>query len=205
MKINDLNRLIMVCGIGLLTACASTSPTHFYTLEAQSQHSAVTNSTTTKKLLIGIGPLSLSALLDRSQIVTRTENNTIEMADFDQWAAPLKDNVIAVLSKNVATLQPNMIVRGYPWSVYGNMDYRVIIDITRFDTLRGKSVNLEANWAIMEEKNHTIVSNGQTKIEQRLNDEKYQSVAQGLSKLLSDFSQQIALALVQIMPKAVRE
>lgn len=200
MKINDLNRLIMACGISLLTACASTPPTHFYTLEAQSQHPAVTNSTTTKKLLIGIGPLSLPALLDRSQIVTRTENNTIEMADFDQWAAPLKENVIAVLSKNVATLKPNMTVRGYPWSVYGNMDYRVIIDITRFDTLRGKSVNLEANWAIMEEKNHTIVSNGQTKIEQRLNDEKYLSVAQGLSKLLSDFSQQIALALVQITP-----
>jgi uncharacterized lipoprotein YmbA len=144
--------------------------------------------------------LSLPALLDRRQIVNRTENNTIEMADFDQWAAPLKDNVIAVLSKNIATLQPNMMVRSYPWSVYGNMDYRVIIDITRFDTQRGKSVNLEANWTIMEEKSHTVVSTGQTKIEQRLNDENYNSVAQGLSKLLSDFSQQIALALVRITP-----
>jgi len=197
---NDLNRLILFCGIGMLTACASTPPTHFYTLEAQSRHPVVTNSTTAKKMLIGIGPLSLPALLDRRQIVNRTENNTIEMADFDQWAAPLKDNVIAVLSKNIATLQPNMMVRSYPWSVYGNMDYRVIIDITRFDTQRGKSVNLEANWAIMEEKNHTVVSTGQTKIEQRLNNENYNSVAQGLSKLLSDFSQQIALALVQLTP-----
>ena len=195
-----LSKLIIAGVIGLLTACASTPPTHFYTLEAQSQHQIVISSVNAKKLLIGIGPLSLPALLDRRQIVTRTENNNIEMADFDQWAAPLKDNVIAVLSKNVAILQSNMIIRPYPWSVYGNMDYRVIIDITRFDTQRGKSANLEANWAIMEEKNHTIISNGQTKVEQRLADESYKSVVQGLNKLLSDFSQQISLALVQVLP-----
>jgi uncharacterized lipoprotein YmbA len=144
------------------------------------------SATVAKKLLIGIGPLSLPTLLDRRHIVTRTENNSIEIADFDQWAAPLKDNIIAVLSKNVATLQPNMMVRGYPWSVYGDMDYRVIIDITRFETQRPKSVSLEANWAIMEEKNHKIINNGQTKIEQSLSNESYDSMAQGLSKLLSD-------------------
>jgi uncharacterized lipoprotein YmbA len=93
-----------------------------------------------------------------------------------------------------------MMVRGYPWSVYGDMDYRVIIDITRFETQRPKSVILEANWAIMDEKNHKIINNGQTKIEQSLSNESYDSMAQGLSKLLSDFSQQIALALVQITP-----
>ena len=195
-----LNELILVGVVGFLTACASTAPTHFYTLEPLSQHPARLSNTVTKKLLIGIGPLSLPALLDRRHIVTRTENNSIEIADFDQWAAPLKDNIIAVISKNVATLQPNIIVRGYPWSVYGDMDYRVIIDITRFDTQRGKSVSLDANWVIMEEKDHKIISNGQTKIEQPLSDESYDSIARGLSKLLSDFSQQIAVALVQITP-----
>jgi uncharacterized lipoprotein YmbA len=151
-----------------------------------------------KKRLIGIGPLSLPALLDRRQIVTRAENNSVKMAEFDQWAAPLKDNVLAVLSKNVATLQPDAIVRSYPWSVYGDVDYRVIIDISRFDTQLGKTANLEASWAIMEEKNHTIVSNGQANIKQPLNDASYASAAQALSKLLSEFSQKLSLALVQV-------
>jgi len=195
------NRFILLCVSALLSACASTPPTHFYTLESQSRTPVITTTASAKKPLIGIGPLSLPALLDRSQIVTRAENNSIEMAEFHQWAAPLQDNVIAVLSKNVATLQPNAIVRAYPWSVYGNVDYRVIIDISRFDTQLGKSVNLEASWAIMEEKNHTIVSNGQAKLEQRLNDASYNSAAQGLSKLLSEFSQQLSLALVQVQQK----
>jgi len=191
-----LNRFILLCVSALLSACAST-PTNFYTLESQSRPPAVTTIASAKKLLIGIGPLTLPALLDRKGIVTRAENNSVQIAEFDQWAAPLQNNVIAVLSKNVATLQPNAIVRAYPWSVYGNVDYRVIIDITRFDTQLGKSANLEASWAIMEEKNHTIISNGQTKLQQPLNDASYNSAAQGLSKLLSELSQQLSLALVQ--------
>ena len=194
------NRFIMLCVSALLTACAST-PTNFYTLESQSRPPAVTTKTGATKPLIGIGPLSLPALLDRRGIVTRSENNSVQIAEFDQWAAPLQNNVIAVLSKNVATLQPNAIVRAYPWSVYGNVDYRVIIDISRFDTQLGKSANLEASWAIMEEKNHTIVSNGQTKLEQRLSETSYNSAAQALSKLLSEFSQQLSMALVQVQQK----
>ena len=195
-----LNRFILLCVSALLSACAST-PTNFYTLESQSRPPAVTTTASAKKLLIGIGPLTLPALLDRKGIVTRAENNSVQIAEFDQWAAPLKDTVIAVLSKNVATLQPNAIVRAYPWSVYGNVDYRVIIDINRFDTQLGKSANLEASWAIMEEKNHTIISNGQTKLQQPLNDASYNSAAQGLSKLLSELSQQLSLALVQAQQK----
>ena len=195
-----LNRFILLCVSALLSACAST-PTNFYTLESQSRPPAVTTIASAKKLLIGIGPLTLPALLDRKGIVTRAENNSVQIAEFDQWAAPLQNNVIAVLSKNVATLQPNAIVRAYPWSVYGNVDYRVIIDITRFDTQLGKSANLEASWAIMEEKNHTIISNGQTKLQQPLNDASYNSAAQGLSKLLSELSQQLSLALVQAQQK----
>jgi len=195
-----LNRFILLCVSALLSACAST-PTNFYTLESQSRPPAVTTIASAKKLLIGIGPLTLPAMLDRKGIVTRAENNSVQIAEFDQWAAPLQNNVIAVLSKNVATLQPNAIVRAYPWSVYGNVDYRVIIDITRFDMQLGKSANLEASWAIMEEKNHTIISNGQTKLQQPLNDASYNSAAQGLSKLLSELSQQLSLALVQAQQK----
>ena len=180
----------------LLTACA-TPPTQFYQLEATSPP-LVTSTTTAKKMLIGIGPLSLPALVDRKQIVTRGANNAIQLAEFHQWATPLQDNVLNVLSKNIAAQQSNAIVRSYPWSVYGEMDYRVIIDISRFDSQLGKSANLEASWVIMSEKNHTIISNGQTNIQQLLHDERYDSAVLALNKLLSELSQQLSLALHQV-------
>jgi uncharacterized protein len=194
-----LNGCVGLLFSSLLTACA-TPPTHFYLLESQSPP-PVTSTTMTKKMLIGIGPLSLPALVDRKQIVTRDENNAIQLAEFHQWAAPLKDNVLTVLSKNIAAQQPNALVRSYPWGAYGEMDYRVIIDISRFDSQPGKSAHLEASWAIMEEKNHTIISHGQTNLEQQLNNTNYETMVQTQSKLLNEFSQQLSLALQQVAKK----
>ncbi|MFI3218661.1 MAG: PqiC family protein [Methylococcales bacterium] len=191
--------LIILC-TGLFTACAATPPTNFYLLES---HSPPVMATTVieKKQMIGLGPLTLPAVLDRQQIVTRTENNGIELAEFHQWAAPLKNTVIDVLSKNLEAQQANIIVRGYPWGAYGEMDYRIIIDISRFDSQLGKSANLEANWAIMEEKKHTIVSNGRTNLKQVLNDASYQSAVSAQEKLLSEFSHQLSVQLHQLPQK----
>jgi hypothetical protein len=197
-----LNRGIALMLGSLLTGCA-TPPTQFYQLESTSPLPA-TSTTTAKKMLIGIGPLSLPALVDRKQIVTRSENNAIQLAEFHQWATPLQDNVMSVLSKNIAAQQSNAIVRSYPWSVYGEMDYRVIIDISRFDSQLGKSANLEASWAIMSEKNHTIISNGQTNIQQPLHDGSYESAVSALNKLLSELSEQLSKALHQVPQNAIK-
>jgi uncharacterized lipoprotein YmbA len=198
LKLN-LKRLTILCLGVLLGACAATPPTNFYLLEAQNPVS--TSTANAKKRLIGIGPLTIPALLERRQIVTRKANNSIEMAEFHQWAAPLKDNILSVLSKDVAAQQGNIIARPYPWSAYGEMDYRIIIDITRFDSQLGKSANLEASWAIMDESNHSIISNGESKITQPLNDANYENVVQVMNKLLGDFSQQLSLALLKLPQK----
>ncbi len=175
----------------LLSACAATPPTNFYVLEALGTPSVT--ATIGKKTLIGIGPVTLPALLERKQIVTRKENNAIEIAEFDQWAAPLKDNIIAVLSKNIAAQQSKMVVKGYPWAVYGEMDYRLIIDISRFDSQSGQTAYLEASWSIMKEKDHSIIRNGEIKLTQPLQNANYQSVVLAMNKLLTQFSQQLSL------------
>lgn len=186
--------LIAVTGL-LLTACAATPPTNFYVLEALNQPAT---SVSGKKIMLGIGPLEIPALLDRKQMVTRKENNAIQMAEFHQWAAPLKDNIVTVISKNIAALQPDLTVKAYPWSAYGDMDYRVIIDISRFDSQLGKAAYLEASWSIMKEKDRKIIRNGRTKISQPLNDENYESVVPALNKLLNEFSQQLSAAVQQL-------
>jgi uncharacterized lipoprotein YmbA len=196
---SHLNQFILLCLSLLLSACAATPATNFYVLEAKSPVSIPTGNG--KKRLIGIGPLTIPALLERRQIITRKDNNSIEMAEFHQWAAPLKDNILTVLSKDIAAQQANAIVRAYPWSAYGEVEYRIIIDISRFDSQLSKSANLEASWAIMEEVNHTIISNGETKITQPLTDANYENVVLALDKLLSEFAQQLSVQLHQLLQK----
>jgi uncharacterized lipoprotein YmbA len=193
-----LKWLIALSAGTLLSACTS-SPTHFYVLEPLSEpQPSPSLPATEKKRQIGVGPISIPTLLERKQIVTRLPDNSVEIAEFHQWASPLKDNIVQVLTHDLAMLQTNDLVRAYPWSAYGAVDYRIIIDIIRFDTRPEQSVNFEASWAIMNEKDHTLVSNGRTKIECPLNDASYPSTVKALSKILNDFSQELSAALAKI-------
>lgn len=187
-------RLILLFSGPLLSACLSTPPTQFYVLEPLSEPPS-SSTATEKKRQIGIGPVSIPALLERKQIVTRQPDNSVKIAEFHQWASPLKDNITQVLTHNLATLQAGDLVRAYPWSAYGAVDYRIIIDIIRFDTRQEQSVNLEANWAIMNEKNHTLISNGRSKIEHPLDDSTYPATVKALNKVLSEFSHELSQAL----------
>lgn len=181
----------------LVAACTATPSTHFYILEATSQSPAPV-SDPAKQRLIGIGPVTLPTLLERKQIVTRTGNNSIHQAEFHQWAAPLKDNLVQVLTQNLAAQQPNAIIRAYPWSAFGTVNYHIIIDITRFDTTPKQSANLEATWAIMNDQTHTLISNGHSRIEHPLTDASYAAAVDALGKTLGKFSRELSVALQQV-------
>ncbi|CAA9889966.1 conserved exported hypothetical protein [Candidatus Methylobacter favarea] len=193
-----LKGLLLPSMIGaLLSACASTPSTNFYVLEPLSGLTpSVTKSV--NKPLIGIGPVSMPALLDRKQIVTRTQNGSVQIAEFHQWASPLKENVVQALTHNLAALRPDYLVRTYPWSAFGSVNYRIIVDILRFDTNPGKSVNLEANWAIMDEKKQALISNGHSEIEHPFSDASYPGAVNALSEILSEFSRELSLEIGQI-------
>ena len=192
-----LKWLIIYSAVTLLSACASTPPSQFYVLESLSIPPP-SSTAIGQKRQIGIGPVSIPTMLERKQIVTRLSDNGVNIAEFHQWASPLKDNVAQVLTHNLATLQTGDLIRAYPWSAYGAVDYRIVIDIIRFDTRPEQSANFEANWAIMNEKKHTLLRNGHSKIELPLDDPSYPSAVKALSKILSEFSQELSLALGKI-------
>ncbi|MFZ4503206.1 MAG: PqiC family protein [Methylovulum sp.] len=171
----------------LLTACSTTPPTHFYVLDALPQ----TERANKQALAIGIGPITLPALLERKQMVTRLHDNTVQLAEFHQWAEPLKDTLPRVIVKNLAALQPTYVFRAYPWSAYGNVDYRIIIDIDSFAAETKKNVKFSASWAIMDERQHAIIKNGKTQLERILPNPAPAAIAEAMSQLLSQFSQRL--------------
>jgi len=178
---------VSVLAMLLLTACSTTPPTHFYVLDALPQ----TERANKQALAIGIGPITLPALLERKQMVTRLHDNTVQLAEFHQWAEPLKDTLPRVIVKNLAALQPTYVFRAYPWSAYGNVDYRIIIDIDSFAAETKKNVKFSASWAIMDERQHAIIKNGKTQLERILPNPAPAAIAEAMSQLLSQFSQRL--------------
>jgi uncharacterized lipoprotein YmbA len=178
---------VSVLAMLLLTACSTTPPTHFYVLDALPQ----TERANKQALAIGIGPITLPALLERKQMVTRLHDNTVQLAEFHQWAEPLKDTLPRVRVQNLAALQPTDVFRAYPWSAYGNVDYRIIIDIDSFAAETKKNVKFSASWAIMDERQHAIIKNGKTQLERILPNPAPAAIAEAMSQLLSQFSQRL--------------
>ncbi len=188
----------LMMGLSLfMVACATTPPPQFYILETLSPV-AEPPAAQAKNRQIGLGPISLPALLERKQIVTRSGNGVVNIAEFQQWAEPLKDNIAQVLRQNLSQRQPNNLIRAYPWSAYGTVDYRIIIDITRVDAELGQWTRLDVNWSVMSESTHTIIKNAHSTFQRKLDDSSYQAVVLGLSHLFSDFSDDLAQAIAEI-------
>ncbi len=180
----------------LLPACASSPAVQYYVLEPI-PGSINANLEIKTRHSIGIGPLSLPALLENKKMITRLSDNTVQIAQFQQWAAPLQDNIVSVLARNLSLLQPDALVRTYPWSVHGTVDRQIIIEIVRFDATPGKAADLEVNWTIKNEINNVILKNGRSVINLPLNETSYPGTVHALSKLLGNFSQELSLALLK--------
>lgn len=192
-----LNALALAAS--LLIACAATPETHFYVLSPLNLP-AQTAASAAPKRLIGLGPVALPALLDRKQIVTRTGGNRIEASELHQWAAPLKESITETLAQNLSALLPNDIVKAYPWSAYGDMDFHIIIDIVRFETNAAQTAELIAKWSIMSGKTHALISHGQTRLSLPQTEPGYDGAIKALSETLGQFSKQLAESLLRLKP-----
>jgi len=180
--------------IWLLSACAATPETHFYVLSPLSLPAQSSPSEAAKRL-IGIGPVTVPALLERKQLVTRTGDNSITSSEFHQWAAPLQASITETLAQNLSALLPNGIIKAYPWSAYGEMDSHIIIDIARFETNVSRHAELIADWTVMDDKTHRPLKHGQARITRPQTGSTPAEAVKALSETLQEFSRQLADAL----------
>jgi uncharacterized lipoprotein YmbA len=99
-----------------------------------------------------VGAVTIPNLLDRPQIVLRSSVNTIEVLDYDRWAAPLSDELQRVLIADLSVrLGDNSIIDPGLMSSL-RMDRRITISILEFDPARKHESVLEASWTISDAK-----------------------------------------------------
>jgi len=178
----------------LLSACAQTPTAHFYQLVALSPIAPAVP-TTAKPRSIGIGPVTLPSLSDREEMVFLGTGNSVDIAPFQRWAAPLKANIVQVLQQNMARQLPNDLLRSYPWSAFGDVDQHIVIEITRFDASLGNTVTLEANWAVMDDASRQPLKSGHSLISQALPDASYSASAFAFSQALQQMGAELVRAV----------
>ena len=148
---------------------------------------------------VGIGPVEIPDYVDRPQIVTRTAQNALELAQFDRWGGALKPDVARVLVENLSALLPADQVAVVSWKRSVPLQNRVAIDVTRFDAMPGDSVWLKAQWTIYGQDGKTVAMARETNVREPLSGRDYTSIVAAMSRTLGTLSQDIAAGLTSVL------
>lgn len=145
--------LALIASAFLLSACTVTggSPvTRFYSLEPVSLGES--GPTTARPLSLGVGPVTLPDILDRPQIVTRSGEHAVELAEFHRWAGDLKADLTRLLALRLGAKLGTDRISLYPWPRQRELDYQLRVDVLRFGGELGGELWLTGNWTLLSGK-----------------------------------------------------
>jgi len=179
-----------------LAGCAGSAPSRFYVLSPLAGSKAESQALKGEVCItIGIGPVELPAYLDRPQIVTRVSENELNLAEFDKWAEPLKDNFSRVLTENLSTLLCADAISIFPWKGPTPIDYQVEVTVIRMDGNVGGDASLVARWAIFRENDRKMLLTRQSSFSEPVSSQNYKALVSAQSRTIADLSREIAEAI----------
>ena len=198
MQMSALARL--VCAIGavtmLLGGCARSQPTRFYVLTAAYRRGHVTSEQPGgKQRALGVGPIRFPEYLGRPQITGRSSANLLTLAEFDRWAEPLQSGFSRVLAENLSVLLSTDRVLQFPWKSSEPIDFRITVNVVRFDGGPKEQVSLVTRWAVFGPEGNELVPLTGSRIVMPVKRAGYEALAIALSEAIGKLSQEIASAV----------
>ncbi len=179
----------------LLGGCTVLAPqkddTRFFVLMPVQDGATPAAGKASHPLTIGLGPITIPAYVNRSEVVTRMSDSELKVSDTDRWGEHLDTNVSHVLASDLAGQLGTQQIVSYPWPVKNPVDYAVSVAFQRFERTADDHVVIEANWTIRDGKDEKIIQSGTTSINDPSGPDNA-SAAQALSRGLAQVSRQIA-------------
>jgi uncharacterized lipoprotein YmbA len=144
---------------------------------------------------VAVGPISMPPYLRRPQIVRREGGNRVVASTENQWGEDLDAGFAQVLAQNLTVLIPSDRVSRFPWSLPTPMDYRVSVQIERFERIESGDVFLRATWTLSGAGSDQRLSMGQFADRQPSSDESIEATVEAMSRSIENLSRIIATAV----------
>lgn len=132
--------------LGLAGCLGSAPTTRFYQLEPVADKPAPAPAHKSPTVLVR--EVRLPAYLDRPQIVTRVAGHRLHIAEFDHWGGDLREDMTRVLIQNLGRALDSRQVFATPVGMAVQPDYRLEVEVLRFEREVGGQVRLHARWWI---------------------------------------------------------
>ena len=142
---NFITGITALCCAAALTGCSRSPRVNFYTLGPAER--TTTASTAKGAPSVSVANITLPDLVNRPQLVERVNASRVEILETHRWAEPLKNGISHLLAETLAIQLRSDRVTAYPQNAATEPDYKVILDILRFESM-GNTVSVDVIWTI---------------------------------------------------------
>jgi uncharacterized lipoprotein YmbA len=186
-RITQLVSIVMI--VAAVAGCGTTAQSKYYTLDS----TAVSDGRPASQAAVLVGPVSVPASVDQPQFVVQVASNRVEVEEFNRWVAPLSDSIARTVAGDLTTLLGTPDVATAQLANF-NADYRVTIDVQRFDSIRGQGTLLDAVWSVRKTAGGDARS-GRTVAREAVQGNGFEVLAAAHSRALAQMSGDIASAI----------
>jgi uncharacterized protein len=179
--------------IQALTGCGSSPRETYHTLSPAAAMNGALPASGESTYSVAVGPITLPEVVDRPQLVLQVGPNEVTYVELHRWAGSLKSEIPRVIADNLAAYLNVRQVAAYPQSAGDNAEYRVLVDIQRFDSTLGESVVIDALWKVKRQSDGAARTGRSTARESGGGN--YDGVVAGHSRALATVSRDIAEAI----------
>lgn len=175
--------------LGALAASCASKPSHFYTLESV----ATATDAAAASYAVIVGPVTIPASVDRPEMVVQVAPNQVELLEFDRWASPLGEAISRTVAGDLSALLGTPRVASGPIANF-TADYRVTLDVQRFDAKAGVGVDVDTVW-VVKPATGTGSRSGRTTTHEPAGAAGYDALAGAYSRALAQLSEDVATAI----------
>ena len=186
-----------LAALALLAGCSSGPATRFYTLaavaEAPPARAKDSSPPAARPVTLVITDLRLPQYLDRPQIVTRGSDHHLRISEHQQWGGNLRVDMTRVLAENLGRQLPGDRVLAAPTHIALQPDYRIEVDVQRFEREANGSVRLTARWWLTRGPDGVLLASPEASFSgPPVDADAYEALAGAMSAVFGDLAQAIA-------------
>jgi uncharacterized lipoprotein YmbA len=181
-------KLISIAFI-VMAATGCSTPSRFYSLAS----TATADGTPATSATVMVGPVTIPASVDQPEFVVQVAPNRVEVNDFNRWVSPLGDGIARTVAGDLVVLLGTQEVASAQLADF-TPDYRVTIDVQRFESVQDQAATLEAVWTVHKTAGGEIRS-GRTVAREPVQGPAFDALAAAHSQALAKMSGDIAAAI----------
>lgn len=186
----------------LLAGCTASKPTSFYILtEKTPEKGTGAQDRDTACPAVKLGEVSFPGYLDGTSIMTRVGPNRLRLSELHHWAEPLKESFARVLAANLDSRLCDEDSGIVSRNSRPGKEYRLRVNVLRFEPWKRELVLLRARWSIVNTKNGEAVCTRLSSHKHSLAGAEHQHVAGAMSQAVASLSADIAKCLLRVAAK----